>query len=198
MRRVGVFGGTFDPPHLGHLVIAEWARARLGLERVLFVPSGVPPHKRGRRVTAPEHRIAMARLAVRGNPAFGVSTLESRRDGPSYTVDTLRALRARRPGERLYLLLGEDSLEELPTWREPEAIRGLATLVVAARPGDGARPEPAGADSGRHLQWLDNPPIALSSSQVRRLVRARHTVRYLVPEAVRAYIERHRLYRGSR
>ena len=171
----------------------------MGLERVLFVPSGVPPHKRGRRVTAPEHRIAMARLAVRGNPAFGVSTLESRRDGPSYTVDTLRALRARRPGERLYLLLGEDSLEELPTWREPEAIRGLATLVVAARPsGRHPRAERAGAGSVRGLLWLGNPPIALSSSGVRRLARARHTLRYLVPEAVRAYIERHRLYRGSR
>jgi len=196
MRRVGVFGGTFDPPHLGHLVIAEWARVRLRLERVLFIPSGVPPHKRGRRVTATEHRIAMARLAVRGNPAFAVSTLESRRDGPSYTVDTLRALCARHPGVRLYLLLGEDSLEELPTWREPEAIRGLATLVVAARPsGAGAR---AGANPGSDLLWLDNPPIALSSSQVRRLARTRHTLRYLVPESVRTYIERHRLYRGSR
>ena len=209
MRRVGVFGGTFDPPHLGHLVIAEWARARLGLERVLFVPSGVPPHKRGRRVTAPEHRIAMARLAVRGNPAFGVSTLESRRDGPSYTVDTLRALRARRPGERLYLLLGEDSLEELPTWREPEAIRGLATLVVAARPPGVTAGAPRGGPgagaalsapglSGHGVRWLDNPAIALSSSRVRRLARARHTLRYLVPEAVRAYIERHRLYRRTR
>src|SRR5216684_4511570 len=108
MRRVGLFGGTFDPPHLGHLAIAEWAREQLGLERVVFMPAGAPPHKRRRDLSRAEARVAMTRLAVRGQPAFVVSTLEIRRRGPSFTVDTLRALGRRYAGARLYLVLGAD------------------------------------------------------------------------------------------
>src|SRR5262245_37914490 len=135
MRRVGLFGGTFDPPHLGHLVVAQWALDRLKLDRVVFMPSGTPPHKRGRPVTPAADRVAMTRLAVRGNRAFEVSTLEARRRGSSYTVDTLRALRARSGGTRVFLLIGEDSLEQFHTWREPESILELATLAVAPRDG---------------------------------------------------------------
>jgi len=135
LRRIGLFGGTFDPPHLGHLALAEWARERLGLDHVLFVPAGRPPHKRGARLSSAAARVAMTRLAVRGNPAFRLSTIEVRRGGPSFTVDTLRALRARHAGARLFLIMGEDSLDDFATWREPAAIARLATLAVARRPG---------------------------------------------------------------
>jgi nicotinate-nucleotide adenylyltransferase len=190
--RVGVFGGTFDPPHVGHLALAEWARERLRLAQVLFVPAGRPPHKRGSRLTSARHRLAMTRLAVRGNRAFRVSTLELDRETPSYTVDTLRRFRANRPGARWYLLLGADSLDEFHTWHEPEAIAALATLVVAARPGSGARTRKRG------VIWLTNPGIDVSSTIVRARARAGRPVRYLVPDLVAAYIARHRLYRSGR
>jgi nicotinate-nucleotide adenylyltransferase len=195
MRRIGVFGGTFDPPHLGHLVLAEWAWARLRLDRVLFVPAGVPPHKRGRRLSDPAHRLAMVRLALRGNPALVVSDLEARRAGPSFTVDTLRALHARHPGARLFLLMGADSLADFPTWRDPAAIGRLATLVVAARPArPGGRSRSPGSGSPR-VVYLDNPLVDISSSALRARARSRLPLRYLVPDPVAAYIARHGLYR---
>jgi nicotinate-nucleotide adenylyltransferase len=194
MRRIGVFGGTFDPPHLGHLVLAEWAWARLRLDRVLLVPAGAPPHKLARRLSEPAHRLAMARLAVRGNPALAVADLEARRAGPSFTVDTLGALRARHPGARLFLLMGADSLADFPTWREPERIARLATLVVAARPRRGATRR-ARLPRGARVVHLDNPLVDISSSALRARARARRPLRYLVPDAVAAYIERQGLYR---
>jgi nicotinate-nucleotide adenylyltransferase len=205
MRRIGLFGGTFDPPHLGHLVVAEWARARLRLDRVVFVPAGTPPHKRGRRLTDAALRLAMTRLAVRGNPAFVVSAFEARRAGPSFTVDTLRHFRIRQPGARFYLLMGADSLADFPTWHEPGEIARLATLVVAARPGP-AQPAQGAAAHGRPLVparvrgrvvLLDNPLVAISSSALRARARAGRTLRYLAPDAVAAYVARHGLYRGG-
>ncbi|HEY6866578.1 MAG TPA: nicotinate-nucleotide adenylyltransferase [Candidatus Eisenbacteria bacterium] len=194
MRRIGLFGGTFDPPHVGHLALAEWAREQLGLDQVLFVPAGTPPHKRGRRHSSAAARVAMTRLAVRGNAAFRLSTLEVRRRGPSFTVDTLRALRARAPGARLYLLMGEDSLVEFSGWREPAAIAALASLAVARRPGRGRR-----GSAGRppRVTWLDNPGLELSSSAIRARVRRGRSIRYLVPDAVAAYVRRHGLYRRN-
>lgn len=203
MRRIGLFGGTFDPPHLGHLVLAEWARVRLGLDRVVFVPAGAPPHKFGRRLTDAAHRLAMTRRAVRGNLAFVVSALEARRAGPSFTVDTLRYFHARQPGERLYLLMGADSLADFPTWHEPGEIARLATLVVAAR----LRAEESALDEGARssslvparvrgrVVLLDNPVVAVSSSALRARARAGRSLRYLVPDAVAAYVTRHGLYR---
>jgi nicotinate-nucleotide adenylyltransferase len=198
MRRIGLFGGTFDPPHVGHLVLAECARDRLALDEVRFIPAGQPPHKRSAPVTRAVHRVAMARLAVRGNPSFVVSTVETRRGGPSFTIETLRRLVAEGPAARLYLLMGADSLDEFSTWREPDAIRRVATLAVAVRPGSPPRNRrrrglPA-LVRGR-ITWLDNAEIAVSSSQVRARVRAGRSIRYLVPAPVAAYIDRHRLYR---
>ena len=216
MPRIGLFGGTFDPPHFGHLALAEWARERLRLDRVLFVPAGSPPHKRDRRLSGTAARVAMTRLAVRGNDAFRLWTLEVRRRGPSFTVDTLRALRAAHPRARLFLLMGEDSLDDFRSWHEPAAIRGLATLAVARRPGArGGAPREAWSGSGARLPrrahagawsesgvrrvpgvvWLDNPGLEVSSSAIRARVRAGRSVRYLVPDAVAAYLVRHRLYR---
>ncbi|HEY2955952.1 MAG TPA: nicotinate-nucleotide adenylyltransferase [Candidatus Eisenbacteria bacterium] len=197
-RRIGLFGGTFDPPHVGHLAIAEWARETLRLERVLFVPAGFPPHKRRARLSSVEHRLAMTRLAVRDNAAFTVSTLEARRDGPSFTVDTLRAVRHRDPRARLYLLMGADSLADFPGWRDPVAILGCATLAVAVRPGSAARAA-AGAvrrlAPGARIAWLANPGLDLSSSAIRARAGSGRSVRYLVPDAVARYVARHRLYR---
>jgi nicotinate-nucleotide adenylyltransferase len=195
MRRIGLFGGTFDPPHLGHLVLAEWALVQMRLDRVVFMPAGTPPHKRGRRLTDAAHRLAMTRLAVRGNPAFSVSGLEARRDGPSFTVDTLRYLHARQPGARLYLLMGADSLADFPDWHEPGEIVRLATLLVAVRPGPAEPTRGGGARARGHVIRLDNPLVAISSSALRSRARAGRSLRYLVPGAVAAYVARHGLYR---
>ena len=204
MRRVGLFGGTFDPPHVGHLVLAECAREWLRLDEVRFIPAGQPPHKPGSRITRASERVAMARLAVRGNRAFAVSTLETRRGGPSFTIETLRRVADERPRARLFLLMGADSLDDFTTWREPQAILRLATLVVAARPGVPIGPRgrargPRLASAlarGAHIVWLDNSELAVSSSLVRARVRARRSIRYLVPDAVASYISRRGLYRG--
>lgn len=195
MERFGVFGGTFDPPHVGHLALAEWAAERLRLDRVLFVPAGSPPHKRGARLSSPKARLAMTRLAVRGNRRFAVSTLEVASPGPSYTVETLRRLRERRPGARWFLLIGADSLDEFHTWLEPETILSLATLAVAARPG-----APSPRRGGRRVVWLENPVLEVSSTLIRARARDGRSLRYLVPEGVARYVARHRLYRraGSR
>ena len=196
-----MFGGTFDPPHVGHLALAEWARERLALDRVVFVPAGRPPHKRGPRLSSPQHRLAMTRLAVRRNPAFEVSTVELETSGPSYTVDTLQRLREGEERAWWFLLLGSDSLEELHTWHEPQSILDLATLAVARRPSaatDGAGPPRlSGGLHGRVIE-LGNPLFEVSSTLVRRRARAGHTIRYLVPDSVAAYIVEHRLYPAPR
>jgi nicotinate-nucleotide adenylyltransferase len=194
-ERIGVFGGTFDPPHLGHLALAEWAREALPLDRVLFVPAGAPPHKRGAR-TPVAHRLAMTRLAIRDSAAFAVSTLETRRRGPSYTVDTLRALAAAHPGAHLTLLVGADMFATLGSWREIGAIARLARIAVAARPGVRRVRAGAWARGGRGVRWLANPGLEVASSAVRARARAGRSVRFLVPDAVARYIARHRLYAG--
>jgi nicotinate-nucleotide adenylyltransferase len=194
MRRVGLFGGTFDPPHLGHLALAEWAREQLALDRVVFMPAGTPPHKRARTLSPTTHRLAMTRLATRGNRRFTVSALEADRSGPSFTVETLRELHVRHPGARLYLMMGADSLAEFSSWHKPDEIRKLATLAVAVRPG--ARPRPGGG-TRPGIVLLQNPGIELSSSAIRARVRAGRSIRYLVPEPVAAYIARHHLYRRA-
>ena len=194
-RRIGLFGGTFDPPHVGHLALAEAGREALRLDRVLFVPARVPPHKGRARLSSVEHRVAMTRLAVRGNPAFVVSTLEALRDGPSFTVDTIRTLSTREPVSKIFLLMGADSLEEFPTWRDPATILSLATLAVALRPGArtarGVVPwrEPARGGSGirpraARVRWIGNPGLDVSSSAIRARLRAGRTVRYLIPDAI--------------
>ncbi len=192
VARLGVFGGTFDPPHLGHLALAEWACDALGLTRVLFVPAARPPHKPAGALSASRHRVAMVRLAVRGNPRFAVSTLELEREGPSYTVDTLRALRAAHPRARLYLIVGADTLADIPHWHEADRVRRLATLAVAGRPGARA------AGRGRGVVALDNPPLDIASRAVRARARRGQSVRYMVPDAVARYIAAHRLYRAPR
>ncbi|MFN3597788.1 MAG: nicotinate-nucleotide adenylyltransferase [Rubricoccaceae bacterium] len=192
--RLGVFGGSFNPPHVAHLAVAEAAAEAARLERVLWVPAATPPHKQRTAALAPaRHRLAMTRLAVAGNPRFAVSDLEVARAGISYTVDTLRALAAAHPEATLALLLGGDSLAAFLSWREPEAIAHLAELVVYARPGSAAEPPP-GLPAHARLVRVGAPALDVSSTALRARLAAGKTVRYLVPDAVRAYIAEHGLY----
>lgn len=194
----GVFGGTFDPVHVAHLAIAEAARDTFGLRRVLFVPAAQPPHKAGRPITAVEHRLAMVEAAVASNPGFEVSRVEVDRAGPSYTVDTLAALRDAVPEDRLALMLSVESFRELPTWHEPARILGLADLIVAPRDGyDDADPSFLSRTfpgSTADAVFLDGPRIRLSASEIRERAAAGRSVRYLVPDAVATYIGDHSLY----
>lgn len=195
--RLGLFGGTFDPIHVGHLILAEQCREACGLDRVWLVVANEPPHKMGAKRTGVNHRLEMARLAVAGNPAFEVSDLEAHRPGPSYSVDTLDLVRAERPGDDLFFLIGGDSLVDLPSWREPGRIARMATIVVANRPGSNPETPPAslfGPDA-LPLRHVEIPPIGVSSSDLRRRMAEGRSIRYMVPRPVEAYIDAHKLYR---
>ncbi|MCC6349120.1 MAG: nicotinate-nucleotide adenylyltransferase [Candidatus Eisenbacteria bacterium] len=197
VRRLGVFGGTFDPPHVGHLALAERAREELRLDRVLFVPAGTPPHKSAARASV-AHRLAMTRAAVRGNPAFALSTIETRRAGPSYTADTLAAIARAHPRARLFLLMGADMYATFDSWARPDEIAALATLVVALRPGVKPPRDSRAATRGRGVRRLSNPALEVSSSALRTVAARGRSLRYLVPDAVARYVAKHRLYRRSR
>jgi nicotinate-nucleotide adenylyltransferase len=197
--RVGVLGGTFDPPHVGHLILAEEARLALGLEQVLLVPAGAPWRKAGQELSPQEDRLAMVQLAVGDSPHFAVSILEIEREGPSYTAETLAALRQQLPADsELFFILGQDSLADLPNWRQPQRIISLARLAVAVR----SDWEAAEADAlekevpgiSQRLVWLDMPRIDISSTAVRDRVRRELSIRYWVPPAVEEYIRQHGLY----
>lgn len=203
---LGVFGGTFDPIHVAHLAVAEAARDAVGLERVLFVPAGEPPHKAGRPISLADHRLAMVAAAIAGNEGFELSRMELDRDGPSYTVDTLLDLRAARIGAgaapTLALVLSAEAFVELPTWHQPERVLELAALVVAPRDG---YPEAAPDFLERHFPgvearavFLDGPRLRLSASDLRARAAAGRSIRYLVPDAVAAYIGDHALYQDPR
>ena len=190
--QLGLFGGTFDPIHVGHLILAESCRETLGLDRVWFVVAGSPPHKAGGR-TAVAHRVEMVRLAIAGNLGFEVSEVEARTPGPHYSVETLEQVRRDRPDDELSFLIGADSLVDLPHWREPARIMELARLVVVNRPGFSPPPfdPPPGA---RPIVHVDVPPIGIASHAIRRCLREGRSVRYQVPHAVKAYIDAHGLY----
>jgi nicotinate-nucleotide adenylyltransferase len=201
--RLGLFGGTFDPIHLGHLVLAEQCREACGLDRVWFVVAGSPPHKPGER-TAVAHRLEMARVATAGHPAFEVSEIEAHRPGPHYSVETLAGVRRDRPGDDIFFIIGADSLADLPCWRQPEEIARLATVVVVNRPGldHNLNPDPAKPPSlpdfgpGTHpLRSVTIPPIGIASHDLRGRLAEGRSVRYLVPRGVEAYIDAHGLYR---
>jgi nicotinate-nucleotide adenylyltransferase len=189
--RTGVFGGTFDPVHVGHLIMAEEAVARLRLRRLLFVPASRPAHKRSRNLTHVEHRLAMLRLAIRGSRRFAVSRIEADGAGISFTVRTLEALSRKEPGD-FYLIMGQDSLEEFHTWKEPDRIARMARLVVVPR---GDR-DLSSLDPSlrRRVVFLRPPRIGISSTEIRRRLRRRLPVRYWIPDAVLGYATRHGLY----
>lgn len=202
--RMGVLGGTFDPPHLGHLILAQEAHQALGLAQVLFVPAGEPWRKAGRELSPREHRLGMTRLAVTGNPLFAVSTIEADRPGPSYTAETLAELRAQfGPQAEFFFIMGADSLADFPHWHDPLRILELARLAVAERPAladagsEEGLPEELAQALRRCVVWLPMPLVAISASAVRERVRRGLSIRYWVPEAVEEYIRRHGLYDGG-
>ncbi len=195
---LGYLGGTFDPIHYGHLLLAEQAREQLGLSRVLFIPSGKPPHKLTRPVSDAEHRLHMTELAIRGNDAFEVSSCEIERDGPSYTIATIRELKAA-TGAEIVFITGADSVLDMPMWRMPEAILSEATVVTFPRPGFdlGRIGEALGDGLAGRVRVLEGPMIALSSSDIRARVARGLSIRYMVPDAVDQYIRAHGLYRSE-
>ncbi|HEY8552477.1 MAG TPA: nicotinate-nucleotide adenylyltransferase [Thermaerobacter sp.] len=200
--QLGVLGGTFDPIHIGHLVAAEAARTHFGLDRVLFVPAGRPPHKDPAAVTEAEHRYRMTVLATAGNPHFYTTRLELDREGPSYTIDTLRQLSAMAgPRATVYFIAGADSVVTLPSWRGGLSLLDVCRLIVVTRPGlPGAALQrfldalPAARRSRVHV--LPIPEIGISSTELRERVAAGRSIRYLVPAAVEDYVYKYGLYRS--
>lgn len=190
--KIGVYGGTFDPPHVGHLILGEAAREQLKLDRVLFIPAGDPWRKSDRIVTPAHRRLEMTRLAVEGNAAFEVEDYEVIREGPSYTVETLEILHEHFPHDtELVLILGEDALADVPNWRQPERLVELATLAVANRRGVTLPPLPF--DRAR-VAPVVMPGIDVSSTELRQRASQGLSLRYQVPDAVIRYVEEHGLY----
>ena len=199
--RIGILGGTFNPPHVGHLIAAQEAQLQLGLDRVILMPAGIPPHKLHREHDpGAEHRLAMCRHAIGADERFEVSSLEVDRPGPSYTVDTLEALHTKAPDNELYLIVGGDVAAGLPSWREPERVLSLARLAVAKRRGTAKTAVDealAGLEGGDRAEFFRMPRIGISSTMLRRRAHAGQPITYLVPDAVASYIDEHRLYGGS-
>jgi nicotinate-nucleotide adenylyltransferase len=190
--KLGILGGTFDPVHIGHLILAESAREGLGLDKVLFVPAGDPWRKASREVTPAKHRLRMVELAIAANEAFSVDAIEIERKGPSYTVETLQELRARFPEAEMYFLLGEDALADLPHWRDPAGIARLARIAVAPRIGGGEAVDlPFPRD---RVLRIDMPHIGISSTWMRERAEKGLSLRYLTPASVVEYILENRLY----
>jgi nicotinate-nucleotide adenylyltransferase len=201
-ERIGILGGTFDPPHIGHLWLASLAADSLSLDRVIFMPSAQPPHKRRRQISSITERLLMTRLAIAGAKAFELSTLEVGRPGPSYTIDSVEELLRLYGDAHLFLVMAGDSLEEIDTWREPDRLLSLIEWAVGPRPGS-SLPEAAqlrqrfGA-AARRIHLLDGPSLAVSATEIRHRVAAGRTIRYLVPQAVEQLIVEKGLYRRHR
>ena len=195
-RRLGVMGGTFDPIHHGHLVTAEEALVQFGLDEVIFVPTGQPWMKEGRDVSPAEDRYLMTVIATASNPRFTVSRIEIDRDGPTYTVDTLRALGTENPDAELYFITGADAMLEIFEWKDPDEVLSHAHFIAATRPGyDLARFDATASTRHPNVSVMNVPALAISSTDIRRRVREGRPIRYLVPEGVKSYIEKAGIYR---
>jgi nicotinate-nucleotide adenylyltransferase len=197
--KIGLLGGTFDPIHVGHLIIAEEVRLKLDLNEVLFIPAGQPWLKSKRSMAPAEHRLEMLKLAIVSNPHFKVSTIELKRPGPSYSVDTISALRDELGAEaELFFIVGFDALAELPIWKEPSRLLGMCQVVGVRRPGyaelDWHSLEQAIPGVSSRVIVVEVPQIDISSTQIRQRVADGLSIRHLVPEAVERYILEHRLY----
>ena len=196
---IGVLGGTFDPIHMGHLIIAEETRVRLALAEVLFIPAGEPWLKTNNYISPAEHRVQMVRLAIAGEPSFKLSMMEVERPGPSYTVDTIAELKGQiRAGDKLFFILGWDNLMQLPQWREPSRLAQMCCLVAVPRvgypPPDLNTLEAAIPGLSQSIVMLDAPQIEISSSEIRSRVARGLSIHHLVPEPVEKYIRQHGLY----
>ncbi|MFQ6607069.1 MAG: nicotinate-nucleotide adenylyltransferase [Fidelibacterota bacterium] len=193
--KICIFGGTFDPPHIGHLIIAEMVKESEDFDKMIFIPAGIPPHKAETDVSTIEDRLAMLRLALEGNKNFELSNVEIKRGGISYAIDTIRELKQRYnlKSREIYFLIGSDSLKEFHTWHEPEKILEESQVLVAARPG--FRPSWISPEILSHIHFANVPQIEISSSLLRQRIIAGLTVRYAVPYPVEAYILEKGLYR---
>ncbi len=199
--RLGIIGGTFDPPHLAHLVMAEFAREQFELERILWVVAADPPHKQGVMMSPVEHRLAMVSLAIEKHPAFEISLVDVERPGPHYTVDMLDIIAVQQPGAEIYFLIGSDSFRDLPQWHEPHRLVEHAALGVINRPGFNADQSSLGPlvqALNHRYEIVEAPLIGISGTEIRDRVREGHTIRYLLPRSVEAYIHEHGLYRAAR
>jgi len=190
---IGLFGGSFNPPHVAHLIVAEVARDQFGFDEVWWIPNATPPHKSQDGLAGVEHRLEMTRRAVADNPAFRVCDIEVERAGVSYTIDTVRTLQEQHPDTNFALLIGSDSLDHFAEWHEPEEIAERVPLVVYKRPGViDAVPESRFANQ---VWFVAAPVMEVSGTEIRSRCRADRSIRYLVPETVRDYIDTHALYR---
>lgn len=200
--RLGILGGSFDPVHLGHLVMADVCREQLKLDEVWFVPAGHPPHKTDRELAPAKNRSEMLEFALAGIPEFQISDIELKKDSTSFTVETLEQLAAEEPERELFLIIGADSLHDFPTWKEPARIAELARIVVVNR---GRQDPPAleeieeklGPEVADRIRIVNIPGIDISSTDIRHRIRSGHSIRFLVPKAVEAYVNEHELYGPS-
>ena len=193
--KLGIFGGSFNPPHIGHLIVAESVRDQLQFEKILFIPSANPPNKHDRSVAPAMDRLQMTRLAVQGNSDFDVSDIEAQRGGISYTIDTVTALAALYPKANISLIIGTDNLLEFQTWKSPDEILSKVDLVAMTRPGFSTQ-----ADHGKlskFVTFVNVPQIGISGTEIRRRVKTGRTIRYLVPQAVQEFIVKRGLYRET-
>ena len=194
--RLGILGGTFNPVHSGHLIVAEAARQKLELDQVVFIPSAVPPHKSIHHSTRVRDRLAMLKLGIGNNPHFTYSDIEMKRPGRSYTVDTLREIRAgAQKGLNVFFLIGTDNLRDFHTWKEPETVVTLCTIILLTRPGYEDLPLPGFLKD--RVRQVEVPQIQISSTRIRGMVKKGKSIKYLVPEAVEKYIRRHRFYKSK-
>jgi nicotinate-nucleotide adenylyltransferase len=200
MTRIGVLGGTFDPPHYGHLLLAEQAGEQLSLSRVLWVPAADPPHKEDAIITPIGHRLALVRLAIADNPKFELSLVDAQRDGPHYSYAMLAIVAAEHPGDEVVFLIGEDSLRDLPTWKNPEKLIESARLGVMRRRDvayDVDQLEAVIPGLMDCLSFIDTPLVDISSEVIRYHLAEGHSVRYQTPDSVIQYIYKHRLYQNN-
>ncbi len=200
-KRIGLMGGTFDPIHHGHLVAAEEARYQFGMEKVIFIPAGIPPHKTRKDISPPHHRLEMTVRAVATNPSFAVSDLEIHREGPSYTIDTVRAMQEMYCGWELFFITGADAVLEILTWKNVNELLQKCCFIAATRPGYrlGSLDRKLGdlpPASVARIKTLEVPALAISSTDIRRRVREGRPIKYLLPKAVEEYIYQHSLYRS--
>jgi nicotinate-nucleotide adenylyltransferase len=198
--RVGILGGTFDPPHIGHLILGEYAADTLELTHLLYIPAADPPHKQDEQKSPVEHRLAMLQLALADNARFEISRVDIDRAGPHYSLDTVRIVQEQYPDAELYFVMGGDSLRDLPTWHHPADLIRLCKLAVMGRLGADARPEmhehilPGLAE---RVVMIESPLIEISSTEIVQRLNAGRSVRYLLPDSVLAYIQQHNLYGKS-
>ncbi len=201
MKRIGIYGGSFDPVHYGHLLLAESCREQVPLDEVWWVPNQCSPFKQDQKPAAPSHRRTMLELATGGHDAFRVEPIEIEREGVSYTVETLEELSKRHPAYRWFLLMGSDSLAGFPAWRSPDRILELATLVAVTRPATAVSGNAPSSPTATKLdvphRRVEMPLVGISSTDLRARVAAGRSIRYQTPSAVEAYIRQHGLYRGA-